>query len=600
LVRTSPPATLFAPDQPAPPDPEAAPPKHSREFDLGVLAAALLLAAWITNGLLRNPNHTVVDVNRGDQALFEWLLAYSAHSLTHFQNPLWTTLLNAPDGVNLAANTSVVLIGWLFAPLTLLAGASVSYVVILTLNLAATAYAWYYAVSRHLTRSRVAAVVAGLFCGFAPGMVSHANGHLNFTGQFLVPLIIWRLLALRNGRSLRNGAILGLLLAIQWSVGAEVMFFTALGTGVFCVAWALQNRRSAASIGKPFAKGLAAAGTVSLTLMSYPLFLMFAGPQRYHGTGFDQRVHAEDMLAYVAFPKLSLAGQLGLATHLAPNPTEENSFFGWPLVLLAIACTILLWRNTIARSMAITAAVFVVLSWGPRAKINGGFTDAPLPYLPLSKLPFFNSALPARLALIVIPIIGLLLALAIDRVSAMSLTGKAGWFAAFAAALLPLAPMPVPATQRAPVPHFFSSGAWREYVHGGSVVAVPPTSDLYPDGQRWQTTAFVAGQQFPIVGGFFLGPGGPDGRGQIGPIRRPTASMLEQVTSTGTVPVLTSIDREQAKADLAYWHADLVVLSDGGAGISWTPHHDALLDAVSQLLGPPQRVDDVWLWPVRR
>jgi hypothetical protein len=575
---------------------------RSRNVDLGVMAAALLLAAWVTNGLLRNPNHTVVEANRGDQALFEWLLANSAHSLTHWQNPLWTTLLNAPDGVNLALNTSVVLVGWLFAPLTLTAGASVSFAVILALNLAATAYAWYHMISRHLTTSRLAATVGGLFCGFAPGLVSHANAHLNFTGQFLVPVIVWRVFVLRQRENhVRNGAILGLLLAIQWSIGAEVMFFTALGTGAFCLFYALLQRRAVVADAARFAGGLGIAAATSGLLLSYPLYLLFAGPQRYHGTGFDQRIHAEDLLAYGAFPRLSLAGWVGLDSHLAPNPTEENSFFGWPLVLLVIACLILLWRRPAVRALGFTALLFALLSFGNNVKINGTITAIPMPYRALSDLPFFNSALPARLALIVVPIVGVLLALAIDRLrSAPARRSVAvAWGAAFAIALAPLIPRPVPVTERAVVPHFFTAGTWQRYVTGGTVVAVPPTNDLYPDGQRWQTAAFVAGKQFPIVGGFFLGPGGPNGRGQIGPILRPTAQLLLTVTQTGTVPVVTATDRERARADLWYWNADIVVLSDGGAGIQWTPSHAALQETLTQLLGPPQRVDDVYLWPAR-
>lgn len=576
--------------------------KRSREFDLGVLGAALALAAWVTSGLLGSPNHMVVEVNRGDQALFEWLLAYSAHSLTHAQNPLWTTLLNAPDGVNLALNTSVVLVGWLFAPLTLTAGASVSFVVILTLNLATTAYAWYHVISRHLTTSRLAAVVGGLFCGFAPGLISHANAHLNFTGQFLVPVIIWRVLSLRQeGKALRNGALLGLLLAIQWSIGAEVMFFTALGVGLFCLIYAALNASTVAAYVRRFAGGLGIAAAVSGLLLSYPLYLLFAGPQRYHGTGFDQRIHAEDMLAYGAYPRLSLAGFFGLDGQLAPNPTEENSFFGWPLVLLVIGCLIVLWRRPAVRALGLTALAFVVLSFGNNAKIDGRITEVPMPYRALSELPFFNSALPARLALIVVPIVGLLLALAIDalRSGVTRRPVAIAWVVAFAVALVPLLPLPVPVTERAPVPQFFTSGTWRQYVSSGTLVAVPPTNDLYPDGQRWQTSAFEDGDQFRLVGGFFLGPGGPNGRGQIGPILRPTARLLITVTETGLAPVVTSADRDQARLDLQYWQADVVVLSDGGAGIAWTPRHDALLSTLTDLLGPPQRVEDVYLWRVR-
>ena len=50
--------------------------------------------------------------------------------------------------------------------------------VLLTVGLAGTAAAWYWVLSRHLVTSRVAAWIGGLWCGFCPAMVAHANGHV--------------------------------------------------------------------------------------------------------------------------------------------------------------------------------------------------------------------------------------------------------------------------------------------------------------------------------------------------------------------------------------------------------------------------------------
>jgi len=63
-------------------------------------------------------------------------------------------------------------------------------------------------------------------------------------------------------------------------------------------------------------------------------------------------------------------------------------------------------------------------------------------------------------------------------------------------------------------------------------------------------------------------------------------------------PTLTDADRYYAQEDLAYWQASLIVLSDGGAGSRWTARHDTLLRVCTDLFGPPQRVDDVYLWQV--
>jgi hypothetical protein len=598
--------------------------------DLVVAALALALAGWVTAGLWPDPSGRAVTVNSGDQALFEWLLAFGAHSLITGSDPLFTHLLNVPDGVNLAVNTSITVYGYAFAPLTLLAGPSITFAVILTLNLAATAYAWYLFLSRPLALPRPAAAVAGLFCGFAPQMVSHANAHLNWTAQWLVPLLLWRVLKLREpGRWRRNGLLLGAAVAVAFSLAAEALFFTALACAVFLGCWAAaRSRRAVARADLPtFARGLAVAAGTALVLLAYPLWLHFFGPQRYAGTGFDHRVHAEDAAAYGAFPARSLAGAAGLDTSLAPNPTEENSFFGLPLLLLTVACAVLLWRRSRAgdgpvsrptlRAVLVLGGVFAVLSLGPRVKWFGEITQLPLPYAILGRLPVFDAALPARLALVVTPVVGLLLAWTLAASHSRDLAPEAGrtrasapegrtiagvgrgaWPAAVALALLPLVPIPLITDEREPVPDFITSGRWREYVSDGGVLApVPPTSDLLPDGQRWQAHALAARQgEFAIPAGFFLGPGGPDGRGRIGPVPRPTADLLAEVARTGVVPPITESDRAAARADLAYWRAEVVVLPDRVHGAKWPVHVAAVRRATTDLLGPPRRVDDVWLW----
>jgi hypothetical protein len=99
--------------------------------------------------------------------------------------------------------------------------------------------------------------------------------------------------------------------------------------------------------------------------------------------------------------------------------------------------------------------------------------------------------------------------------------------------------------------------------------------------------------------GFFLGPGGPNGTGRIGPVPRPTAELLEQVGKTGLVPPIGPADQARAREDLAYWQADLVVLADSVHGAHWPVDQAALRTAMVALLGEPERVDDVWLWRVK-
>ncbi|MGW0506521.1 DUF2079 domain-containing protein [Micromonospora sp. NPDC003241] len=584
---------------------------RDRRADLIVALIALALAVWVTSGLWRDPNGRAITVNSSDQALFEWLLAFGGHTVSHGENPFFTYLINVPDGVNLAVNTSITVYAVVFAPLTYLIGPPATFLVILTLNLAATAVAWYWLLSRHLVGSRLAAAVGGLFIGFSPGMVSHANAHLNWTAGWLVPLLVWRLFVLRrSAHPLRDGAILGVLVAIAFSIAAEGLFFTALGLGLFVAVWALHpaNRVEARSVLPSFLRGLVVTTVVAGVLLAYPLWLHFAGPQRFHGTGFDSVIHSEDIAAYAAYPRRSLAGEAGLGTSLAPNPTEENSFFGLPLLLLTVACFVLLWRSATPRRRAtlwglgVLAVVFTALSFGPVAKVNGHRTDLPMPFDLLGQLPVVNAALPARLALVVTPVIGLLLAFAVDRLRHHR-PGRAAavaWTAAFAVALVPLVPTPLLTIEREPIPRFITSGAWRDYVSPGGVLTPAPLAlDVYPDGQRWQAYALANRQgEFAIPSGFFLGPGGPDGRGRIGPVPRPFGALLDQAARSGLPPIVTEGTREEVRADLEHWRIETVVLPDEVHGAKWPVDEEALRRTLTLLFGEPERVEDVWLWRV--
>ncbi|MCX4470881.1 DUF2079 domain-containing protein [Micromonospora sp. NBC_01655] len=599
---------------PSSPSPTTGPPpaarRRDRRADLTVVLVALALAVWVTSGLWRDPDQRAITVNSSDQALFEWLLAFGGHALTHGENPLFTYLINVPDGVNLAVNTSITVYAAVFAPLTYLVGPPATFLVILTLNLAATAVAWYLLLSRQFVRSRLAAAVGALFVAYSPGMVSHANAHLNWTAGWLVPLLVWRLFALRRpGHWLRDGVALGVAVAVAFSIAAEGLFFTALALGVFLPVWALHpGRRAAARAALPtFLRGLGVTALTAGVLLAYPLWLHFAGPQRFHGTGFDPIIHSEDIAAYWAYPRRSLAGEAGLGTSLAPNPTEENSFFGVPLLLLTGVCfAFLCWRDRARRAtvwaLGVTAVVFAVLSWGPRATWNGERTDRPLPFLLLDNLPVVNAALPSRLALVVAPVIGLLLAYTVDRLRAdpPSRAASAAWVVGFAAALLPLLPTPLLTSVREPVPAFVTAGTWRQYVSpGGVLTPLPLTLDVTPDGQRWQAYALAHRQgEFRIPAGFFLGPGGPDGRGRIGPPPRTFDTLMDQAGRTGLVPIITEGSIEESLADLRYWGVEVVVLADRVHGAKYDLDEEALRRTATALLGPPQRVDDVWLWKV--
>jgi hypothetical protein len=121
--------------------------------------------------------------------------------------------------------------------------------------------------SRHIVGYWLAALVGGLFAGFAPGMISHVNGHPDLVGQFLIPFIIWRAISLRTAR---DGVVLGLLVTWQAFLNEELLFQTGLAVAVFVAVYAVFRPAEVRARVRPFLAGLWPALLTAGALLAYP------------------------------------------------------------------------------------------------------------------------------------------------------------------------------------------------------------------------------------------------------------------------------------------------------------------------------------------
>ncbi|WP_431966429.1 glycosyl transferase [Nocardia sp. bgisy134] len=570
--------------------------------DLLVGCAYLALATAVLSRQWRDTGSGYLIKSGQDQTMWEWFFAVTAHSVAHLENPLGTNLQNFPAGVNMMANTAMFGVGVPFTPITLLFGPTVTFVLALTLGLAATAYAWYRLFARELVTSRAAAAIGGLFCGFAPAMISHANAHPNFVALALLPIIAGLLIRMARAaldaqaaprNRLRDAIVLAVLVASQIALGEEPLLIFALAFGLFAVVYHLHQPRQGVRALRALAPTIAAAAGLTLLLTAVPLWWQFFGPQSYHS--IDHGPMGNDLKTLVQFPSESLGGAWAPGQYVAINDTEQNAYFGWPLLLVLTATVALLWRDRVVRAAAAVIAVFGVLSLGAVATVGKRPTGIELPWALAEKIPLLNSVLETRLTMAAVPAIAAVLALASNRAAAswkQSATDwkPLAWFAALTFALLPLAPTVLPVTERAPTPRFFADGTVREYVRDGSVVMIPPPRPPDARALRWQADADFS---FPLAGGYFVGPTGVEKKGSYGPEARQTAALLVKAQDTGTVPAIGDDERAAALADLRFWRADVLVLP-------FTKHSDVLTSTVTQLLGfAPTRVDDVWVWDVR-
>jgi hypothetical protein len=564
-----------------------------RLADLAVFVGFLAGGLWVTARFWLDLDHRFTGLFRFDESFFEWTMANGLHFVRHPGFPFLTRQMNLPAGVNLMANNTEYGLTIPLAPVTLLFGAHVSYVVAVTGTLTATAYGWYHVLSRHVVSSRVAAFLGGAVCGFGPGFAWHAGGQLNVIANFLVPFIVWRTIRLAEpGRALRNGVVLGLLVVWQAFIAEESLFIAALTVGLFlCVYAALrpvQARREAPA----FLRGLGVAGLVAGALLAYPLAYQLFGPMHYRGIMTSAAAAGAPLDAYLRLQPSSIGSDPLLTGAFPHNYAEQNAFISWPLVVATVVIGWWLWREVRVRALVLTTAILAILALGPALRLNETDTGVWLPYRALAGLPAFDSLVPSRLELGGLVLAGIVVAIGWDRLAA-----QGGGTARLARALLvvllvPIVPQPTPAVGARPVPAFITSGEWRRYVPvDRTLVSVPVPTMGRPDGMLWSAHENL---DFAIPAGYFFAPtSDTDRRASYGPPVRFTTALLEKVADTGTVPAVTGEDRQRVLADLRYWRAAVVVLA------LTQERADQLRETVEAVLGPPLEVGGAYVWDVR-
>jgi hypothetical protein len=581
-------------------EPENPRPARLVRRDLLVAAGYLLVALYLTVRLWADLKHRVLSSFPPDQYLFEFWLSHTARVFTHGENPFFTAQLNAPMGVNVMANTATFGMTLPLVPVTLLFGPQASFAVMVTAAPFLTALGWYWLFSRRLVKSRWAAAIGGGFCGFAPGVAAQDNVHPNLAMQFAIPLILWQVLRLRDGgRPVRTGLVLGLLVVYQFFINEELLLMTAFACLTFALFWAAFKRAEARRAVRGVVTGLAVAGGLAVVLLAYPMWYQFFGPQHYRGFGSFADLFGSDIASFTAFPTHSLAGG-AQSVRLAGTVVEENAFFGWPLLVMAIVWAAMLWRRIDVRAAVITGVLFAAASLGSHLHVGGKVTHVPAPWWLVAHLPLLDSIIATRLALAVIPVIGMLVALILSRLLTpttdvigrrLQMLGLAGVLVA----LVPLIPTPFSGVSRPAVPGFISSGEWRSYVPAGhTLVPLPITSGAI--GIAAVQWVAASGAELTIPGGYFIVPDGqgPNAKGIFGPPPRPTSTLFYRIAVTGKAPVVGPSDRRSAIEDLAYWHAAVVVLNPRQS------HFTELLTTMTDLIGfAPQWTDGVWLWDVR-
>ncbi|MGH9040932.1 MAG: hypothetical protein ACRDZ3_11940, partial [Acidimicrobiia bacterium] len=202
---------------------------------LAAFAWCLLVAAYATWPLAAHaPTHVVG--NLGDPLEIAWRFAWAAHAIVHQPLHLFDANMFHPEPLTLAYSENHLGVSLPLAPVFWLTGNA-----LLTLNLeillvlAAGGFG-VYLLTREVTGSRGAALVAGTAYTVVPFRLSSAAlGHVHVLALHVAPLVLVVLLRLGRRRSWRLVGVLALLVAWAWWSS----FTAALMTMVAVAVWAL-------------------------------------------------------------------------------------------------------------------------------------------------------------------------------------------------------------------------------------------------------------------------------------------------------------------------------------------------------------------------
>ncbi|HVE64507.1 MAG TPA: hypothetical protein VNB94_11980 [Mycobacteriales bacterium] len=553
----------------------------------GLLSLSLTRAMWAT------PSERSLAENPHDEVLLEWFLARTAHAVGQLDFSLITPLMNAPRGVNLMANASIIAPGVAVAPITMLFGPAVSFVLLLTLGPALTAWTTCL-VLRRFVYNPGAAVVGGLVFGFCPAMIAQSLAHLHMTLAFLVPLILLQVyeLVTSSGSPIPPALRLAGLTVVQIFIGEEWLFIAAiLATAALVCAAACRPREVPRVAGRLLKGGGLAVGVV-LVVVGYPLWIQFAGPGSVVGSPFLFDAFSMDLKSYVlpsSLQRFGSAADKARSLSLRGGRTEQNAAMGWPFLVVVGAAVVALRRRLLVRVAAGAALILAVLSLGPALLVENKATGVGLPWGLVAHRRVFESALPTRFAFAIYLLIALILALAVDHVTRHPPAVSVAPLTAILVSLLLISPLPLAAVEETPVPSYFEEAVRRDVPEDSTVLVVPVPTPQNVEPMRWQ---MAAGLRFRMVGGFYLGPG-PDRRAFFTPVNRNTQSTLIKIHQGDPYPPLDPATRADAAADIGYWNPSHVILGP-------SPKQAELLAYLTGVIGrPPRESGGVLVWALR-
>jgi hypothetical protein len=453
----------------------------------------------------------VVGCACGDAVQQAWFLHWVAFALGNGHNPIFSTYLNAPDGANLAVNTSMPLLGILGWPMTSLSNSIAAYNLLLRLSLALSALSMYL-VLRGYVRSRAAAFVGALLFGFSPYMLAEGRLHVFLVFLPLLPPLIpltdrWLVRADRS--PYRCGALIGLVLGLEMWISAELAAVFVIFAVIALIPLAIRHRELVRSRLPLLPGGLGAAAIVGSLVGGYVIWMLVAGPQRPvgppHSVANLDSFHADLLSAILpSRPQLFRPPLLhDVGEQFVRGVVHENGFYlGIPLLALLVVGAVRLRRHALVSSFAMLGVISFVLGLGTRLTVANHVTPIPLPVAAITRVPLLQEVGPTRFALAIQLAASVLLALELDRILQRPILNgirrPTALVGVSLVVLVPLAPNGFVKSVDVRVPDYFSSSAVTEIPNGATVLPYPYPYYTGNVAMLWQIASHM---RFRIPGG---------------------------------------------------------------------------------------------------
>ncbi len=470
-------------------------------------------------------DRTGVPVSASSDSLQQvWFVAWPASAIRHGWNPFVTGALNAPFGINLMNNTSMLLLGTLAAPLTWVVGPVATYLALLRIGFTLGAFSAALA-SKMLGLSWKAAWLVGLLVGFSAYRVNIGQVHLFAAFDVTTPWIFYGLIRLgqRKWSPRRFGLIVGGLIGFGGLISLERATKDAVIVMAVLLVLGILRRRTHHDL-IVLTRSVVVVGATAGLILAVPLWYFqfgdYAVSATKHSKEFYQSfsVTIESLLLPGTGNAFAPFGSIGKGAFLAGGFTN-GSYFGAAFLLLGGLGAWLKRASSLVRAVAIADVVLLLLSFGASVRILS--VEIPLPGALLTYLPGLSDITPCRWMNEAVFATAFLSGIALDACFGQRLERRQQLVVFGLCGLTILSFIPNKAIDRAAAvaePWFQTPTAARVMAKNPVVLTYPSVYDFFNGPMLDQA---VAGINYRIVGGQAIAPALHGGTNQITPLDPP-------------------------------------------------------------------------------